>query len=318
MFFATPSPTTATTYSATQALLSNTFPQRLCATPFSNISAQHSPPTLLCSTLLHNTLFQKTLVHFQHSLQNLPPTLIYNTLLQRLLQHSFPRCLRHFSTALQRFNNALLQHFFTALLAHNSLLQTSVQHSSPTSLYYTLLRHFFKAALQHSSPNRLYTLLQHFSTTLFSNSLLQNVLLPHFSTQHSSPTLLYNTLLTSPTLLHTLVQHFSTLFSNAVLQHSPLTLFYNSLLRHFSPTPFCNLSLPSASATLLRSSEEFRQRSSTTLLSHTSPQNSSPNLLHNTLCNTSLTFLQQFYQSFSTTTFLLANCVAEKCWGRVW
>ena len=196
-----------------------------------------------------------------------------------------------YSTPLQRFNNTLLQHSFTTLLPHNSLLQTSLQHSSPPNLYYTLLRHFFRTALQHSSPTLLYndnTLLQHFATTLISNTSLQDsapTLLQRFSAklssstslQHSSPTLLCDALLTSPTLL------YHTRLPNASLQHLCTTLFGG-----ISPALPCSTLLNASLQHSSNISTTLLQRFSTKLSPRTSLQHSSPTFLY------SDTFLQHF------------------------
>ena len=107
---------------------------------------------------------------------------------------------------------------------------------------------FYQTSFYSSVAN---TLLQHFSTTLFSK-IFSNTSEQHFPTtllystslQHSSPTLLYDTLLlqrsSSTLFFSTSSHHIPTLFSNTSLQqssqHSPPTLFSNACLQLSSPT----------------------------------------------------------------------------------
>ena len=205
-------------------------------------------------------------------------------------------------------------------------LYASLQHSSPTRLYNTLLQHFpvqhfsgtlfsstslqLLVALLYNTSLQLYCeklfsapYLQRFSTTLLPNSYLQHFSLTPFSKtspQHSSPTRLYNTLF----------QRFSTtLFPNTSLQHSSPTppyntspaLFYNTVLQHFSPTLFSNTS-PQHFSTTLRSTT-FLQNSSPTLPYNDSLQHQLPNDLYNTSPQHFSTALPSntLLQHFSTT-----------------
>ena len=131
----------------------------------------------------------------QHSSQ---PLLSNHTLLQYFSSTLFP------NTCLQNSSPTSLKDFSTTLFSN-----TSLQHSK------NLLTRLCNASLQHSSPTLPYnTLLQHFPTTFFSGTSLQHsspALLSNNSLNHSSPTLLYNALF----------QKFpTTLFSHTSLQHS--------------------------------------------------------------------------------------------------
>ena len=136
---------------------------------------------------------------------------------------------------------------------------TSLHHSYPTLLSNTLLPDFSTAllsntSLQHSCPTLVYnSVLQQFSTTLFSNSLLQN-----FSTtllQRFSGTLFSSSLLHFST---TLFSNSSLQLPNTLLQHSSTTFFSNTLLQFFFATPFSTISPHLSSPT-------FFQHASSTL-----------------------------------------------------
>ena len=117
---------------------------------------------------------------------------LYNTLIQHFSTRHFsisfcaallPILYKSYSTLLKHPNTSLQQFLPTRL--YNTFSNTSL---SPTLLYNNRLA---PSLLQHSPPTLCYntssTLLQQFSTTLFSNTSLQ----------HSSPTLLQNTPLTN-------------------------------------------------------------------------------------------------------------------------
>ena len=130
-------------------------------TPFCNTSLQHSSPSLLSSTSLHN------------SAPTLPSAkLFFNTFLNQ--SHLSNASLQHSQTLL---NKTLLQHFATTLFPN----------ASPQHFSYMNSLHF--PSVQYSSATLLYNV----STPLFSPNRLKQLIKHNPPPQHSSPTLLCNT-----------------------------------------------------------------------------------------------------------------------------
>ena len=196
---------------------------------------QHFLPTLLYKTLLQRfstaLVSETSLQHFSTTLfGDICPALLYNALLQLFsttllykisLQHCSATFVQDFSAT--PFSNSSLQHSSPTLL-YNACCNSSLQHllqlfsatrfpnaSCSMLLYKTLPQHFSTAPF---SDTPLQPRLQHFSTTLFSNSSLQHsspTLLAKASLQNSSTTLLCASIMCarSTTVIILVAQHMS-------------------------------------------------------------------------------------------------------------
>ena len=194
---------------------------------------------------------------------------------------------------------------------HNTLLQHSFAHFSPTHLHTTSLQLLFRTLSTTLFFKTLLSILPNTSARDISTRLTFNICATVFSStslQRSIPTFLHtqNSLLEHVSTLTTLFSSSPTLLSSFFLRHFSPTLLYNFLqhssytsLPHFSATLFSNTSLQHSSTLLFSNTSITSQHSSPTLLCNTSLQYSSP-----TLPWTYNTLLQPFSATLLYTTLL--------------